>query len=62
MFFPTLGLIATTDVISVDLHHTVQDALDKENNIINAHLCVCNSDGSLYGLVMNSDIECSNPS
>lgn len=117
MFFPTLGLIATTDVITVDIHHTVQDALDKmhqynhrsiivinntlhyiittkdiirlkleevdfatplsqitlrplplidkESNIINAlnltnesdeHICVCNKDGSLYGLVTNSDI------
>lgn len=117
MFFPTLGLIASTDVISVDVHHTIQDALnkmhhhnhrsiivvnqtlhyiittkdiirlkldgvdfstplsqiplrqlplmDKESNIINAlnltndtdeHICVCNKDGSLYGLVTNSDI------
>lgn len=117
MFFPTLGLIATTDVITVDMHHTVQDALDKmhqynhrtivvvnntlhyiittkdiirlklegvsfftplsqiplrplplidtESNIVNAlnltndideHICVCNKDGSLYGLVTNSDI------
>jgi diguanylate cyclase len=117
MFFPTLGLIATTNVITVDIHHTIQDALnqmhqhnhrsivvvnktlhyiittkdiirlkldgtpfstpltqvelrplpliDKESNIINAlnltndadeHICVCNSDGSLYGLVTNSDI------
>lgn len=117
MFFPTLGLIATTDVITVDIHHTIQDALDKmheynhrsiivvnktlhyiittkdiirlkleevcfstplsqiplrplplidkESNIVNAlnltndideHICVCNDDGSLYGLVTNSDI------
>jgi len=117
MFFPTLGLIATTDIISVDMSHTIQDALDKmhehnhrsivvvnktlhyiittkdiirlrlegvdfstplsqiilrplplidkESNIINAlnltndideHICVCNADGSLYGLVTNSDI------
>ncbi|MGE4471238.1 MAG: diguanylate cyclase [Sulfuricurvum sp.] len=117
MFFPTLGLIATTNVITVDIHHTIQDALnkmhthnhrsvvvvnktlhyiittkdiirlklegvpfstplsqvtlrplpliDKESNIINAlnltnnedeHICVCNPDGSLYGLVTNSDI------
>lgn len=117
MFFPTLGLIATTDVISVDMYHTIQDALDKmhehnhrsiivvnktlhyiittkdiirlrlervdfstplsqiilrplplidkDSNIINAlnltndideHICVCNKDGSLYGLVTNSDI------
>lgn len=117
MFFPTLGLIATTDVITVDIHGTIQDALnkmhqhnhrsiivvnktlhyiittkdiirlklegvcfstplsqiqlralpliDKESNIINAlnltndideHICVCNKDGSLYGLVTNSDI------
>lgn len=117
MFFPTLGLIATTDVITVDIHDTIQDALtamhihnhrsiivvnktlhyiistkdiirlklegiafstplsqvplpplpvlDKESNIINAlnltndrdeYICVCNADGSLYGLVTNSDI------
>ncbi|HEX5328726.1 diguanylate cyclase [Sulfuricurvum sp.] len=117
MFFPTLGLIATTDVISVDIHQSIQDALDKmhhynhrsivvvnktlhyiittkdiialkldgvcfstplsqvtlrplplidkESNIINAlnltndideHICVCNKDGSLFGLVTNSDI------
>jgi diguanylate cyclase (GGDEF)-like protein len=117
MFFPTLGLIATTDVITVDIHQSIQDALDKmhefnhrsiivahktlhyiittkdiirlklegvcfstelsqvplralplihkESNIINAlnltndideHICVCNQDGSLYGLVTNSDI------
>ncbi len=117
MFFPNLGLIATTNVITVDIHDTVQDALekmhasnhrsvvvvngplhyiittkdlircrmegtpfdtplsqlplrplpmiDKESNIISAlnltneideHICVCNEDGSLYGLVTNSDI------
>ncbi|MDD2828091.1 MAG: diguanylate cyclase [Sulfuricurvum sp.] len=117
MFFPTLGLIATTNVITVDIHHTIQDALDKmhhhnhrsvvvvnktlhyiittkdiirlklegttfstplsqislrplpmvdkDSNIISAlnltnemdeHICVCNVDGSLYGLVTNSDI------
>lgn len=117
MFFPTLGLIATTNVISVDIHESISDALnkmhqhnhrsivvanktlhyiittkdiirlkldgvsfstplsqiplralpmiDKDSNIINAlnltneideHICVCNKDGSLYGLVTNSDI------
>ncbi|MDD2781598.1 diguanylate cyclase [Sulfuricurvum sp.] len=117
MFFPTLGLIATTNVITASIHHTIQDALnkmdfhnhrsivvvnqtlhhiistkdmirlklegvpfstplsllslrllpmiDKESNIVNAlnltneideHICVCNADGSLYGLVTNSDI------
>lgn len=117
MFFPTLGLIATTNVITADIHNTIQDALnkmhqynhrsivvvnktlhyiittkdiirlklagtpfstplsqiplrplpliEKESNIINAlnltnefdeHICVCNHDGSLYGLVTNSDI------
>lgn len=117
MFFPTLGLIATTNVVTVDIHQTIQEALhkmhqsnhrsivvvnqsvhyiittkdiirlklegvsfatplsnvklrtlpliDKESNIINAlnltneideHICVCNQDGSLYGLVTNSDI------
>lgn len=117
MFFPTLGLIATTNVITVDIHESIQDALDKmhsynhrsivvvnrtlhhiistkdiirlklegiefstplsqvllrplpvidkESNIVNAlnltndideHICVCNADGSLYGLVTNSDI------
>lgn len=117
MFFPTLGLIATTDVITVDIHQSIQDALEKmhqhnhrsiivvnktvhyiittkdiirlklegtcfstplsqiflrpiplinkESNIVNAlnltndfdeHICVCNQDGSLYGLVTNSDI------
>ncbi len=117
MFFPSLGLIATTNVITVDIHQTIQEALDqmhrhnhrsivvvnktlhyiittkdiirlkldaiafstplsqidlrplplidKESNIINAlnltndedeHICVCNTDGSLYGLVTNSDI------
>lgn len=117
MFFPNLGLIATTNVITVDIRETVQDALNamhehnhrsvvvvngslhhilttkdiirfkleridfstplsqirlhplpliyKENNIVSAmnltndqdeHICVCNEDGSLYGLVTNSDI------
>lgn len=117
MFFPTLGLIATTNVITVTIQNTIQDALnkmhehnhrsivvvnktvyyilstkdiirlkregtpfltplsqvplralpkiEKESNIINAlnltndvdeHICVCNQDGSLYGLVTNSDI------
>ncbi|AFV98584.1 MULTISPECIES: diguanylate cyclase [unclassified Sulfuricurvum] len=117
MFFPTLGLIATTNVITVDIHQSIQDALnkmhlhnhrsiivvnqtlhhiistkdiirlklegisfstplsqvmlrplpmiDKESNIVSAlnltndideHICVCNADGSLYGLVTNSDI------
>lgn len=117
MFFPTLGLIATTNVVTVDIHQTIQDALhlmhihnhrslvvvnktlyyiittkdiirlklsgtpfttllskvklrplpmiEKESNIINAlnltnhedeHICVCNPDGTLYGLVTNSDI------
>lgn len=117
MFFPTLGLIATTNVITVTIQNTIQDALnkmhehnhrsvvvvnntlfhiittkdiirlkrdrtpfssplsqvplrvlpmiEKESNIINAlnltndvdeYICVCNKDGSLYGLVTNSDI------
>lgn len=117
MFFPTLGLIATTNVITVDIHQSIQEALsrmhkhnhrsivvvnktlhyiittkdiirlkldgvsfstplsqvtlrplpmiEKESNIVNAlnltndvdeHICVCNPDGSLYGLVTNSDI------
>ncbi|MDD5717718.1 MAG: diguanylate cyclase [Sulfuricurvum sp.] len=117
MFFPTLGLIATTKVITVDIHQTLQEALDtmyyhnhrsivvvnktlhyiistkdiirfklekidfstplsqillrplpsidKNSNIIMAlnltndldeHICVCNEDGSLFGLVTNSDI------
>lgn len=117
MFFPTLGLIATTNVITADIHQSIQDALnkmhlhnhrsivvvnqtlhyiistkdiirlkldgiafstplsqvmlrplpmiDKESNIVSAlnltndideHICVCNADGSLYGLVTNSDI------
>lgn len=117
MFFPTLGLIATTGIVLVDIHETVQSALakmrhhnhrsivvqngnvfyiittkdmitlkmegisfdtplsqvtlrvlpmvNKESNVINAlnltndmdeHICVCNDDGSLYGLVTNSDI------
>lgn len=117
MFFPTLGLIATTNVITVDIHQSIQDALDKmhrhnhrsivvinntlhyiittkdiirlrldgisfatrlsqvvlrplplidkDSNVISAlnltnesdeHMCVCNRDGSLYGLVTNSDI------
>jgi len=117
MFFPTLQLIATTNLITIDIHENIQTALDrmhehkhrsivvtngllhyilttkdiirlkvegtdfgtaltqiplqilpaidKESNIINAlhltneteeHIAVCNSDGSLYGLVTNSDI------
>jgi len=117
MFFPTLELISTTDVISADISETVGDALkkmhahnhrsivvingplhhiitskdlirlkvekidfstplsqielrtlprlDKTSNVINAlnvtdehgeHICVCNEDGSLFGLVTNSDI------
>lgn len=117
MFFPTLGVIATTDVVSVDIHANISEALqkmhrhnhrsvvvingplhhiitskdmirlkmegvdfssplsqielrtlpmlDKESNVINVlnlntdmdeHICVCNEDGSLYGLVTNSDI------
>lgn len=117
MFFPTLELIATTDVISADISETVNDALkkmhyhnhrtivvlngplhhiitskdlirlkvekidfslplsqielrtlphlEKSSNVINAlnvtdesqeHICVCNEDGSLFGLVTNSDI------
>lgn len=117
MFFPTLDMIATTDVIVADIHETINDALrkmhqhnhrsiivvdraeysiitskdligfrvdgvdfstplsqvtlrrlpviGKENNVINAldiaheideHICVCNEDGTLYGLVTNSDI------
>jgi diguanylate cyclase (GGDEF)-like protein len=117
MFFPTLGLIASTNVITVTVQNTIQDALnkmhehnhrsiivsnntvyyilttkdiirlkrdgtpfstslskiplralpiiEKESNIISAlnltndedeYICVCNKDGSLYGLVTNSDI------
>ncbi len=117
MFFPSLGLIATTNVITVDINENVQTALNRmhehnhrsvivvdgpqhyiltskdiirlrlegigfetplfkvhlrplplisrESNIVNAlnltneqdeHICVCNEDGSLYGLVTNSDI------
>ena len=117
MFFPTLGLIASTNVITVTVHESIQDALnrmhehnhrsiivsnntvyyiistkdiirlkregisfstplsqvplrtlpviEKESNIISAlnltndedeYICVCNKDGSLFGLVTNSDI------
>jgi diguanylate cyclase (GGDEF)-like protein len=117
MFFPTLEMIASTNVICVDINDTVNDALKKmyehehrsivvvngslhhiiapkdlirlkiekidfstplsqiplhtlprlgkESNVINAlnmednigeHICVCNEDGSLFGLVTNSDI------
>ncbi len=117
MFFPTLELIASTDVICVDINDTVNDALkkmhehthrsivvvngplhhiitskdlirlkvnkidfstplsqielhtlphlSKDSNVVSAlnmtdrrgeHICVCNEDGSLYGLVTNSDI------
>ncbi len=117
MFFPTLELIATTDVISANITDTVHDALkkmhahnhrsivvvngplhhiitskdlirlkiegvdfstplsqielrvlpllDKASNVVNAlnvtdengeYICVCNEDGSLFGLVTNSDI------
>ncbi len=117
MFFPTLELISTTDVISANINETVGDVLkkmhahnhrsivvvngplhhiitskdlirlkvekidfstplsqielrtlprlDKTSNVINAlnvtdengeHICVCNEDGSLFGLVTNSDI------
>lgn len=117
MFFPTLGVIATTDVVSVTIHQTIQEALsamhvndhrrivvinqsvhyiittqdmitlkvsgidfntplsqvslkqmpllNKESNVLNAlnltnemdeSICVCNDDGTLYGLVTNSDI------
>ncbi|MGD9970457.1 MAG: diguanylate cyclase [Sulfuricurvum sp.] len=117
MFFPTLGLIATTGVITVDIHESVRQALEKmhrykhrsivvlngplhyilttrdiirlkiegvsfdlplsqitlcslssiekERNIVDAlslinegdeHIAVCNEDGTLYGLVTNSDI------
>ena len=117
MFFPTLELIASTDVICADINDTVNDALQKmnehahrsivvingplhhiitskdlirlkvekidfstplsqiplhtlprfskESSVINAlnmtdkmgeYICVCNEDGSLYGLVTNSDI------
>jgi diguanylate cyclase len=117
MFFPTLEMIASTDVICADINDTVNDALrkmyehehrsivvvngslhhiitskdlirlkvekidfstrlsqiplhtlprlSKESNVINAlnmtdkmgeHICVCNEDGTLFGLVTNSDI------
>lgn len=117
MFFPTLGLIATTKIVTIDIHASIQEGLekmrqynhrsivvvnenvyhvltakemirlklegidfgtplskiklralpviDKSSNIINAlnltddeneHICVCNEDGTLYGLVTNSDI------
>lgn len=117
MFFPTLEIIATTDVVSVDIQASISEALqkmhrhnhrsivvvngplhhiitskdlirfkmegvdfssslsqielrtlpmlDKESNVINVlnlnndmdeHICVRNEDGSLYGLVTNSDI------
>jgi len=117
MFFPALELIATTDVIKVDIHETISDVLcqmhahnhrsivvvngglhyiittkemirlrmegiafstslsqiglrllptlEKGNNVISAlnltnemdeHICVCNEDGTLYGLITNSDI------
>lgn len=117
MFFPTLELIASTDVICADINDTIGDALkkmheqthrsivvvngslhhiitakdlirlridkvdfstplskiplhtlprlSKESNVLNAlnvtdkmneHICVCNEDGSLFGLVTNSDI------
>lgn len=117
MFFPNLGLLATTNVITAGIDETVQSALQKmhehnhrsivvvdgpqhyiltskdiirlkleqtdfdtplfrvilrplpmiqrDSNIVDAlsltnehdeHICVCNEDGTLYGLVTNSDI------
>jgi CBS domain-containing protein len=54
MFFPTLGLIATTDVISVDLHHTVQDALDKMHEHNHRSIIVVNK--TLHYIITTKDI------
>ncbi len=54
MFFPTLGLIATTDVISVDIHQTVQDALTKMHQHNHRSIIVVNN--TLHYIITTKDI------
>jgi diguanylate cyclase (GGDEF)-like protein len=54
MFFPTLGLIATTDVITVDIHHTVQDALDKMHEHNHRSIVVINK--MVHYIISTQDI------
>lgn len=54
MFFPSLGLIATTNVITVDIHENVQTALNRmhEHN----HRSVIVVDGPQHYILTSKDI------
>lgn len=54
MFFPNLGAIATTNVITVDIHETVQDALEKMHRYDHRSVVVVN--GPLYYIVTTKDL------
>ncbi|MDD5052196.1 MAG: diguanylate cyclase [Sulfuricurvum sp.] len=54
MFFPTLGLIATTNVISVDIHHSIQDALNKMHQHNHRSIVVVN--GIVHYIITTKDI------
>jgi CBS domain-containing protein len=54
MFFPTLGLIATTDVVSVDIHQSIQDALNQMHQHNHRSVVVVNK--TLYYIITTKDI------
>lgn len=54
MFFPTLGLIATTNVITADIHENIQQALDRMHEFKHRSIIVVN--GRLYYTLSTKDI------
>ncbi len=54
MFFPTLGLIATTNVITADIHDTIQDALNKMHQHNHRSIVVVNK--TLHYIITTKDI------
>ncbi len=54
MFFPTLGLIATTNVITVEIHQSIQDALDQMH--LHNHRSIVVVNKTLHYIITTKDI------
>lgn len=54
MFFPTLGLIATTNVITADIHQSIQDALNKMH--LHNHRSIVVVNQTLHYIISTKDI------
>jgi len=54
MFFPKMGMIATTNVVTVDIHETITDALNKMHEYNHRSVVVVN--GTLYYIITTKDM------